>query len=103
METMLLALQQGNTGRIKYRPAWLRMVMQSHWRIHWDEIYAEAKSARTLAAQALVMVGKLQVAAPADPVRQMALASRLMAGTGRPKKTALKRPFKGAINLELFS
>ncbi|MDE2020942.1 MAG: hypothetical protein KGJ13_11450, partial [Patescibacteria group bacterium] len=49
VDTILLALQQGNTGNIKYRPAWLGRVIQSHFKIHWDDIYQEAKSARLLA------------------------------------------------------
>lgn len=93
MAVMLLALQQGNTGHIIYRPAWLGKCVQSHFRIHWDEIYQEAKSARSLAEHALTITSRLPVASP-DPVAEMALAAALLKGTGRRKKTALKAPLK---------
>src|SRR5215469_1781942 len=44
---ILEAVRHGNTSRIKYRPAWLKTVLQSHFRIHGEEYYNEAKSART--------------------------------------------------------
>jgi len=91
-ETILLALEQGNTGNIKYRPAWLGKVIQSHWKIHWEEIYAEAKSARSLADHALSMLGKITVAKAADPIHEMALAAKLMTGTGRKRKAIFKAP-----------
>lgn len=94
MDVMILALQQGNTGGIIYRPAWLGRVIQSHFKIHWDEIYQEAKSARTLAEHALTIAGRLPVAKPPDPVAEMALAAKLVKGTGRPKKRVLKSPLK---------
>jgi hypothetical protein len=93
MAVMMLALQQGNTGNIIYRPAWLGKCVQSHFKIHWDEIYQEAKSARSLAEHALQIAGRLPVAKSPDPVAEMALAAKLVKGTGRSKKTALKAPF----------
>lgn len=92
MGVMLLALQQGNTGNIIYRPAWLGKCVQSHFRIHLDEIYQEAKSARSLAEHALTLTGKLPLAKEHDPVSEMALAARLLKGTGRTKKATLKAP-----------
>lgn len=92
MGIMMLALQQGNTGNIIYRPAWLGKCIQSHFGIHWDEIYAEAKSARSLAEYALTMAGKIPVAKSPDPVAQMALAAKLVKGTGRTRKAVLKAP-----------
>ena len=91
-ETIILALEQGNTGGIKYRPAWIGKVIQSHWKIHWEEIYAEAKSSRSLADHALAMLGKVAVAKAADPVHEMALAAKLMTGTGRKRKASFKAP-----------
>ena len=97
MDTVMLALQQGNTGNIKYRPAWLGRVIQSHFKIHWDEIYQEAKSSRSLADHALLVAGRLPVAPAADPTRQMAATARLLKGC----KRKIKRPVKVAQNLEL--
>jgi len=97
METVMLALQQGNTGNIRYRPAWLGRVIQSHYQIHWDEIYQEAKSARSLADHALLMAGRLPVAKAPDSTREMAAAARLLKGS----KRQVKHPVKAAQNLEL--
>jgi hypothetical protein len=100
LEIIMLALQQGNTGQIKYRPAWLGKVVQSHFKIHWEEIYDEAKSARSLADHALAMIGKIPVATKAaDPVREMALAAQLLKGTGRPSKRVLKSTLQEQPNL----
>ena len=99
MAVMMLALRQGNTGGIRYRPAWLGRVIQSHFKIHWDEIYAEAKSARALAENALAIAGRLPVAKSTDPVAEMALAARLVKGTGRAKKPALKTSLNAQPNL----
>ena len=97
METVILALQQGDTGNIKYRPAWLMRVIQSHYKIHWEEIYAEAKSARSATEDALRIASRMPIAIAADPIQEMALANRLLKGTGRTKKPVLKQ----ALNLEL--
>jgi hypothetical protein len=82
--------------RIKYLPAWLAKVIQSHFAIHGEEYYEEAKSIRTLAENALLLAHKSPVCAP-DPVRELASAARLLKPHKRSRKTAVK----GAINLEL--
>lgn len=97
MDMVMLALQQGNTGNIKYRPAWLGRVVQSHYKIHWDEIYQEAKSSRRLAEHALLVAGRLPVAQSVDPTRDMAATARLLKGS----KRKLKQPVKKSQNLEL--
>jgi hypothetical protein len=99
ISVMILALQQGNTGNIIYRPAWLGRVVQSHFKIHWDEIYQEAKSARKLAEHALTIAGRLPVSKSPDPVAEMALAASLLKGTGRTKKATLKTPLNRQQNL----
>jgi len=100
LETIMLALQQGNTGAIKYRPAWLGRVVQSHYKIHWDEIYQEAKSVRSLASHALLMAGRLPTPPAADPTRDMAAAARLLKGSKRKVKPAFKAGAKPAQNME---
>lgn len=74
------------TSKIHYRPAWLRQVIQSHFRIHGDELYAEAKSARTLVENALALGCKAAVAARPDPIRELALAHSLVVPSKRVKK-----------------
>lgn len=77
------------TGPIRYRPAWLGQVIQSHFRIHGEEIYQEAKSSRTLAEHALLTLGKVPVARQDQAVEQLAAASRLL---DRPKR--VKKPVR---------
>ena len=101
INAIILALQQGNTGGILYRPAYLGKVIQSHFKIHWDEIYQEAKSARSLADHALLMAGRLPSPPAADPTRDMAAAARLLKGSKRKVKPAFKAGFKPTKNLEL--
>ena len=88
------ALRLGNTGKINYLPAWLAKVIQSHFAIHGDEIYERAKSIRTLAESALLVAGKASLARP-DPVRDLALAHRLLTA----KKPVFKAPKKAQLNL----
>jgi hypothetical protein len=66
------ALRHGATDTIRYRPAWLRQVIQSHLRIHGDAIYARAKSITLLADQALLAASHLTRAPRPDPVRELA-------------------------------
>lgn len=82
--------------RIKYRPAWLAMVIQSHWKVHGEEYYEAAKSVRNLADHALLMAGKAVQAHP-DPVRELAVAAGILnASKRRPKITV-----QTAVNMEL--
>lgn len=80
------------TGAIRYRPAWLGQVVQSHFRIHGEEIYQEAKSARTLAEHALLSLGRVAVARPERAVEQLAAASRLL-DVGKP----IRKPVKNGV------
>lgn len=89
MKVMLEALSCGNTGAIKYRPAWLGKVIQSHFAVHGQELYDEAKSARALAENALLMCGKLSRTEP-DPVREFARAASLLVPSKRVKKPTVK-------------
>lgn len=75
------------TEKIKYRPAWLKQVIQSHFRIHGEEIYAAAKSARTLVESAMLLAGRPAQAAP-DPIRELAAARSILVASKRPKKVA---------------
>ena len=91
-DTIIQALQLGNTSGIKYRPAWLAKVIQSHFKIHWEEIYAEAKSARSLTEHNLLMVGRLPVASSPNSTAEMAAAARLL----KTPKRKVKAPVKTA-------
>lgn len=92
---LLDALAQCRQAKINYLPAYLATVIQSHWRIHGEEYYAQAKSVRNLAENALLMAGKITGQAAPDPIRELATASRLL----KPKKKPLKSPLKDQLTL----
>lgn len=83
------------TGPIRYRPAWLAEAIQSHFRIHGEEIYEEAKALRSLAENALLALGKLPAKGQGAVVDDFANASRLL---DRPKRTS-KPARKGQLSL----
>lgn len=93
---LMTAVRLGNTGAIRYRPAWLMKVVQSHFAIHGDEYYEAAKSIRNLAEHALLVAGKAAQRAP-DPVGELAAANRLL----KPANRRSLKPSKGAVNMEL--
>ncbi len=95
---VLLQANAHAADKIKYRPVWLKAVLQNHFKIHGEEYLAEAKSVLHLAEQVLLMVGN-RVAAP-DPVLELAKARQILVA-GQPKKKASKTVVKGAVNLEL--
>ena len=78
------------TSKVTYRPAYLREVIQSHFRIHGDEIYEEAKSVRSLVENALLFADRTSVLAAAapklDPVAELAAFKRLL----KPNKRLVK-------------
>jgi len=88
MAVFMDALVHGS-GKIQYRPAWLKQVIQSHFAMHGDEIYAEAKAVRTLVENALVLTGKCAMVARPDPIRELA-AARSLVVTRRPMKPSVK-------------
>lgn len=92
---LMEALRHGNTAQIGYRPAWLGKVIQSHLAFHGEKLYSEAKSARSLAENALLMVGRLSTNRQDDPVKTLVAASRLL----ERKKPMVKQTGKDQLNL----
>lgn len=86
-------------SKIKYRPAYLRQVIQEHFRHHGEDYYDQAKATRNIIEQTMVALGQSRPAA-ADPVREMASARQILT-TGQPKKTAPKRPVKAQLTFGL--
>ena len=84
-------------SKVKYRPAYLRQVIQSHFKVHGEEYYEAAKSTRALVDHALLIAGQAVVATP-DPVREMASARSILTSL-KPKKTAPQPPVKTQLNL----
>jgi hypothetical protein len=97
---LMEAIRHGATHEIRYRPAWLRQVIQSHLRIHGDELYQSAKSAAVAVDNALSLAGRMVGVRPPDPVRELAAAADLI----RPSKRRAQTPCKpsAAVQRELF-
>jgi hypothetical protein len=90
VKIILDAAEHGNLAEVKYLPAWLAQTVQSHWAIHGEDYYSEAKTMRRMVEHALVVAGRHVQAAP-DPIREMAAAKRLLA-VSKGRKTAVRRP-----------
>jgi len=84
-------------SKVKYRPAYLRQVIQSHFKIHGEEYYDEAKSLRNQVESIMLLVGK---AGPkeADPVKELAAAREILTAL-KPKKAPLKTGLNNQLNL----
>lgn len=96
---LMEAIRHGATHEIRYRPAWLRQVIQSHLRMHGEELYERAKSARVLVENALSLAGRLTQGARPDPVRELAQAATLLA----PARPVQRSRRAGAVTQqELF-
>ena len=89
MDVFMTALRMGDTGNINYFPAYLAKCIQSRYKIHFDEIYDAAKSMRTLTEHALLSAGRPAVARP-DPVRELAVAARLLKAAKPSRKPTQK-------------
>jgi hypothetical protein len=85
------------SDKIKYRPAWMRMVIQSHFKIHGETYYNEAKSLRNQTEQVILFAKAAAVPAP-DPVKGMAAARDILTA-GMPKKRQPKAEVKPQLNL----
>lgn len=85
------------TSKIKYRPAYLRQVIQSHLRLHGEKYYDDAKATRNTVEHALNLLGQIKPV-EADPVRQLSTARDILA-VRKPKKAAAKPPIKTQLNL----
>ena len=85
------------TSKVRYRPAYLAQVIQSHFAIHGEEYYEQAKAVRNLADQAMIVLGQLRPPT-ADPVKELAKAAGILA-VGKPKKVPAKAPINDQLAL----
>lgn len=91
INALMEGLRHGATHEIRYLPAWLRQVVQSHFAHNEEPIYEEAKAIRTRVESALLRLGgRVAVAPPPDPVREMATAGQLLKARKPAKRTAIK-------------
>jgi hypothetical protein len=94
MSVFMDALRFGDATKVTYLPAYLRQIIQSHFRMHGDEIYAAAKSMRNLTENALLLAGKPS-ATDRDPVAELAAASRLL----KARKKTVTAPLTGQLSM----
>lgn len=97
-KVIIEAAAHGNLGEIKYLPAWLKQTVQSHFRIHGEDIYDEAKAIRNLVDNALAISGKHTQAAP-DPMKELTQAKRLLNASQPCLKPKHKAPVKEQLSL----
>lgn len=93
---VMLQADAHRSERIRYRPAWLKMVLQSHFRLHGEDYYEEAKSMRAVTEKLLLLAGR-ETHAP-DPVGELAIAHRILM-TKKPQKKAVQATIKEQLNL----
>jgi hypothetical protein len=84
-------------SKVRYRPAYLKQVIQSHFKIHGEEYYEAAKSVRHLVEQTMLLIGSRPQPQP-DPVRELAATRDVLAGL-KPKKRASQISFKSQLSL----
>ena len=86
--------------KIQYHPAWMKMVIQSHFRIHGEDYYEAAKGVRNMVEHTLVMAGAARQTAPVapDPVARMAEARGILTSQ-KPRKASAKPTVKTQLSL----
>lgn len=105
-EQIMLAVFQdikrhGQTGQVRYWPAYLMKCVQDHWHHHWEEYYGEAKSARALAEAAMLALQARQ--APADQTTEaLAMAHQVLVGRRRRQPRSTAPPPAAPKQLGLF-
>jgi hypothetical protein len=83
--------QHGMTEAVRYWPGYLLKCVQSHFKIHEDEIYNEAKAMRNRTEAAMrVCQGALKASKSVDQVSAMAEVHKALVGAHRRK--AADRP-----------
>ena len=92
---LLDALNFGRQEKIKYRPAYLKMVVQSHFKHHEDEIYDEAKAVRHAIEAAMGIAGRAVAPVP-NLARDLTAAAKLLKAA-RAKTAAPKAADKGQL------
>lgn len=83
LTNVLMDAARFGTGKITYRPAWLKQAMQSHFRIHGEDYYEEGKSLRSLVESTLNTTSQIPRQTP-DPIRLLAQAQKLLKPTKKP-------------------
>ena len=76
---------RGQTEAVKFWPGYLMHCTQQHWKHHWEDYYAEAKSIRNQITHTLLAC---QQAAPADnTVEALAIAHQVLTEKKRKSRS----------------
>ena len=78
-------IRHGKAGAVKYWPGYLMKCVQDHWRHHWEEYYAEAKSCRYLAETALLAC-KPNIRPENRTVEALAIAHKVLTTAYKQKR-----------------
>lgn len=97
---VFLEAKANAASKITYRPAWMRHVIQEHFKHHGDEIYERAKSIRSVVEHIILSTGKRPTNADPDPTDTLA-AARALIDTGKAKKQPKKTASKAPVNDQL--
>ena len=96
VEIFLDICRHGSTSAVSYWPGYLAKCVQDHFYHQGEKIYESAKSARTLAENAILIAGKIQCQPAPDPVAELAKAAALVKSPGgrrrpRPDSAPVKQ------------
>lgn len=81
----------GDTDAVKCWPAYLGKCVQSHFKIHWEEYYNEAKAIRGKVDAVLFASKRAQESSRgADPVEAMAMANRALRSAPKRQRPIAK-------------
>lgn len=90
-EILMAAARFCEPTKVTYLPAYLRQVVTSHFQVHGDEYYEQAKSIRNLVDNAVLMAGQARQTAAPDPVAELAAAARLLRPVKKPAKLQIRQ------------
>jgi hypothetical protein len=76
--------------KVTYLPAYLRQVVTSHFQVHGDEYYDEAKSIRNQVESVMLLTAMAGRTPAPDPVRELAQAASLLKVKKPSRKPAVK-------------
>jgi hypothetical protein len=87
--------RHGSTGAVKFWPGYLKHCLQTHFKIHGEEYYEEAKALRSSLTAIVAKAGQIPAV---DPVRILAEARRDLLQSRRPKTRSAQKQ-SSQINL----
>ncbi len=78
--------RHGQTGTIKYWPAYLMKCVQDHFKVHGEEYYNEGKSIRSKIEASMLLINRAAAAPTADPIAALAEVNRALNAAKHKRK-----------------